>query len=212
MRCVIVGGATIKEYERVSSYLKKDDHFIFCDSGLKHLGHLEADGVPVTSDLTVGDFDSHVKPDTGEEVISLPVQKDDTDTFYAAKEAVKRGFDEFLLIGVIGDRFDHSLANISILLMLEDKGFKASLVDDHSYMEIVSDKTGPKFIEDKFSFFSLLNITGKARGIDITGAKYPLNDGEVKCEYQYAVSNEVLPGKVAEVSVKEGKLLLIKDF
>ena len=63
---------------------------------------------------------------------------------------------------------------------------------------------------DDYSFFSLLNISGCAKGITINGAKYPLIDGEISCEYQYGVSNEVLPGQVAVVSVKEGILLLIK--
>ena len=65
-------------------------------------------------------------------------------------------------------------------------------------------------IEDKYPFFSLLNITGCARGITIRDAKYPLDGAEITCEYQYGVSNEVLPGKTAKISVRDGKLLLIK--
>lgn len=40
---------------------------------------------------------------------------------------------------------------------------------------------------------------------------YLLEDAEITCEYQYGVSNEVLPEKTAMVSVGNGKLLLIKD-
>ena len=75
-------------------------------------------------------------------------------------------------------------------------------------MEVVSDK--PVSICDQYSFFSLLNTTGCAKGITITRAKYPLVDAEISCEYQYGVSNDVLPGETATVSVKYGKLLLIK--
>ena len=45
-----------------------------------------------------------------------------------------------------------------------------------------------------------------------TGCKFPLDNGEIHCGYQYGTSNEVLPGQIAVVSVKEGLLLLIKDF
>jgi thiamine pyrophosphokinase len=38
-----------------------------------------------------------------------------------------------------------------------------------------------------------------------------LDNAEITCEYQYGISNEVLPGKQAMVSVSDGKLLLIKD-
>lgn len=76
-------------------------------------------------------------------------------------------------------------------------------------MVIVS-KT-PVSVSDQYAFFSFLNITGCAKGFPITGASYPLIDGEITCEYQYGVSNEVLPGQTAVVSIKEGKLLLIMD-
>ena len=75
-------------------------------------------------------------------------------------------------------------------------------MDDYSEMQIVS--TQPAYIEDRYAFFSLLNITGVAKGITIENAKYLLQDGEITCEYQYGVSNEVLPGKAAKVTVHEG--------
>ena len=89
-------------------------------------------------------------------------------------------------------------------------GKKGCIIDDYSEMEIVSDE--PVSICDRYAFFSLLNITGCAKGITITGAKYPLDDAEISCEYQYGVSNEVLPGETATVSVKHGKLLLIRIY
>ena len=76
-------------------------------------------------------------------------------------------------------------------------------------MELVSAQ--PVYISDQYPYFSLLNITGRAKGITIIDAKYPLDNAEITCEYQYGISNEVLPGKQAMVSVSDGKLLLIKD-
>ena len=204
-RCVIVGGADIGKYEYVTREISNEDYFIYCDSGLRHMRELGAE-----PDLIVADFDSAEDPPLDVETLVLPHEKDDTDTFYAVKEAVKRGFDDFLLVGVVGNRFDHTLGNISILLYLDSACKKARIVDDYSEMEIVSDK--PVFIEDSWSYFSLLNITGCAKGISIEGAAYPLEDGEITCEYQYGISNEVLPGKKARVSLKEGKLLLVKVF
>lgn len=203
-RCVIVGGADINNYDFIRDKLCADDYVVFCDSGLKHLEQLQ-----VMPSLIVGDFDSHENPHLDVETIVLPCEKDDTDTVYAVKEAISRGFDNFLLIGVVGARLDHTLSNVSILLYLDSLGKKGCIMDDYSEMEIVSDE--PVSICERYAFFSLLNITGCAKGITITGAKYPLVDGEISCEYQYGVSNEVLPGQVAVVSVKEGKLLLIMD-
>ena len=203
-RCVIVGGADINNYAFIREKLYADDYVIFCDSGLKHLENLQ-----VQPSLIVGDFDSHENPHLDVETIVLPCEKDDTDTVFAVKEAIKRGFNDFLLIGVVGARLDHTLGNVSILLYLDSLGKKGYIIDDYSEMEIISDK--PVSVSDRYSFFSLLNITGCAKGITITGAKYPLVDGEITCEYQYGVSNEVLPGATASIKLIEGRLLLIKD-
>ena len=202
-RCVIVGGADINNYEYIRGRFQHDDFVVFCDSGLKHLKALQ-----VNPSLIVGDFDSHDNPNLDVETIVLPCEKDDTDTVFAVKEALKRGFDDFLLIGVIGARLDHTLGNVSILLYLDSLGKKGKIIDDYSEMEIVSSE--PTCIDDSFSYFSLLNISGTAKGITIENAKYPLDNAEITCEYQYGISNEVLPGKIAKVSVSEGKLLLIK--
>lgn len=201
-RCIIVGGAEINNYKYIRGCLREDDFVVFCDSGLKHLENLQVKG-----SLIVGDFDSHDNPHLDIETIVLPCEKDDTDTVFAVKEALKRGFDDFLLIGVVGARLDHSLGNVSILLYLNSLGKKGCIIDDYSEMEIVCDK--PVYIENSFKFFSLLNIFGTAKGITIKNAKYPLIDGEITCEYQYGISNEVV-GQTAEVSIKKGKLLLIK--
>ena len=202
-RCVIAGAADIADYERIRGKLREDDFFIYCDGGLKHRM-----GLGRTPGLIVGDFDSTENPRLDVETIVLPCEKDDTDTVYAVKEAVRRGYEEFLLIGVCGGRLDHTLGNVSILLYLDSIGKRAVILDDYSEMELVSAQTAR--IEDDCLYFSLLNISGCAEGITIRNAKYPLEDAVIRSEYQYGISNEVLPGRTAEVSVKKGNLLLIK--
>lgn len=289
MRCVIIGSAEINNYEKIRSYLQKDDFFIYCDGGLNH-----KDSLGFQPNLIIGDFDSFPRemalrqaqeplmsfpdligesrnsmgPSTSSgatklhsatfnsntalseqtstvpeeisavpeeisavheqtstvheqtsavpepvegcapEIIQLPCEKDDTDVFYAVKEALRRGFKDFLLIGVIGQRFDHSLVNISVLLYLEQQGCSGLILDDYSEMELIGKE--PVQILGRFSYFSLLCIDGNVRGVTIKNAKYPLDNAEITTGYQYGVSNEVLPGKTAEVSVQQGKLLLIK--
>ena len=203
-RCVIVGGAPIGDYGCIRGYLREGDTVICCDSGLRHIG-----GLGISPDLIVGDFDSFENPHLPVETVVLPCEKDDTDTVFAVKTAAERGFTDFLLIGVIGGRLDHTLANVSALVWLHARGLHAMAVDDYSEMEIVSDR--PVFIPDSFAFFSLVNITGQAEGITVKDAKYPLDGAVITAEYQYGVSNEVLPGKTAKVSVGRGMLLLIRD-
>lgn len=203
MRCVIVSAARINSYDTVKSYFKSDDYFIFCDAGLNH-----SEKLGVKPDLIVGDFDSHEKPETDVEIITLPTEKDDTDTVFAVKEAIKRGFDDFLLIGVIGERLDHTLGNVSILEYLANRNKTGLIVDDYSEMQLVSREEVE--IDPSFSYFSLLSVFGEANGIFINNAKYPLNNAAITSDYQYGISNEVLPNQTAHVRVENGKLLLIK--
>ncbi len=202
MRCVIIGGATIGNYSFVKGYLKPDDFLIYCDGGLNHVAQLGR-----APNLIVGDFDSHAKPDLDVETIVLPCEKDDTDTVFAVKEALNRGFSDFLLIGVVGQRLDHTLGNIAILQMLDACGKSAVLVDDYSEMQIVSSTAQ---VTDDYAYFSLLNISGVAEEIDIENAKYPVQNATITCAYPIGISNKVLPQQTATIRVGKGKLLLIK--
>ena len=176
-RCVIVGGADINNYDYVRSRLCADDYIVFCDSGLKHL-----DALQVRPGLIVGDSDSHDNPNLDVETIVLPCEKDDTDTVFAVKEAIRRGYEDVLLIGVVGARLDHTLGNVYILEYLDNLDKKGFIIDNYSEMEFVSRQTA--YIDDSFRFFSLLNITGIAKGITVKNAKYPLKDAEITCGYQ----------------------------
>lgn len=202
-KCVIIGGADIGDYARARSFLSDDDYYVFCDSGLRHAKPLLA-----CADLIVGDFDSHENPHSTAETIVLPTVKDDTDTVYAVKEALRRGFTDFLLLGVIGQRLDHTLGNVSILLMLDTAGASGLIVDDYSELSVVS--RFPAYVSDEYDYFSLISIDGTVRGIRVRNAKYPLEDAVMTPDYQYGVSNEPIKGESARITVKEGRLLLVK--
>ena len=206
-RCVIIAAGEIKDYSRVRDYLRSDDFFVICDGGLTHVA-----GLCIKPDLIVGDFDSCDTDLLKQwekqcETVKLPREKDDTDTMYAARLAVERGFDEFLLLGAMGGRFDHAVANVSILLYLYEQGKKAVLVDDYSEMRICGKE--PLFIEDTCSYFSVVTMFGDVSGVTIKNAKYPLENASLSSDFQLGVSNEVLPGKVAEVSVEHGRVLAV---
>jgi len=207
MNCVIIGAAKIENYNKIKSYVNSDDYIIVCDGGLNHLKELN-----VTPNLIIGDFDSHQKPETSIETIQLPCEKDDTDTFYAVKEAYRRGYKSFTLVGVVGQRFDHTLCNLSILLWLYEENCSAVIIDDYSEMNLIGPETlkNPATISDSYSYFSLMLPCGDVSGVTITNAKYPLNKADIKSSYQFGISNEVIKGNEAFVSVEKGKLLLIK--
>ena len=201
-RCVILGGAPIARPEEIRPFLRDDDFFLYCDCGLRHV-----DALGRAPDLIVGDFDSHENPHAAAETIVLPREKDDTDTCFAAKEALRRGWRDFLLLGAVGARLDHTLGNLGLALLLESAGAHALIVDDFSEMEIVSDTAE---IPDRFPYFSLINLDGSAGDVIVTGAKFPLKNAALPCEGSLGVSNEPLPGQTARVRVGKGRVLLIR--
>ena len=206
-RCVVVAAGQICDYARAKSFLLPDDYFIFCDGGLAH-----ADGLYVKPDIIVGDFDSCASEDLARwkdscETVHLPREKDDTDTLFAVKLALERGYEDFLLLGAMGGRFDHAMGNVSILLYLHGLGKQALLVDDYSQMQIVGKE--PFHIDDSCSYFSVLTVAGNVSGVTIKNVKYPLENASLSADFQLGISNEVLPGKVAEVSVEQGRVLVV---
>ena len=208
-RCVLVSGASISDLDFAKKYLRPEDFNIFCDCGLRH-----AKMLGIKPDLVVGDMDSF----TGElpecEMIKLPAEKDDTDTFFAAKEAMRRGFDEVLMLGAIGERFDHTMGNISVLMMLSKSFAEAKIIYDRSEISVISSDgdSNAALIDDGCRYFSLIAAGGPARGITIENAKYPLENGVITPEYQYGISNEVLPGKTAKATVTDGTLIVVKIY
>ena len=203
-RAVVIAGGEIISYERVRSFLKPEDYYIFCDSGLFH-----KEGLNVEPDLIIGDFDSHEKVDTGSEIITLPEMKDDTDSLSGVKLALKRGFKDFLLLGMTGRRMDHTLCNLYLLAFIKSHNGSALIVDDWSEMEVVEKEK--VFISDSYAYFSLIAWKGKCEGVNIENALYPLSSAVIEPEYQYGISNEPLKGG-SRVWVEKGSLLLIKDW
>ena len=203
MRCVIIGNAPISDYENCKSYFKTDDYFVFCDGGLKHKERLG-----VEPDFIVGDFDSYEMPKITENMLVLPTVKDDTDTFAAVKLMLDKGYSEFLFVGVIGERLDHTLGNISILLYLKKHNAVGVIVDDYSEMFLLKDTV--KIAKNSCSYFSIVSLGEKLEGVDIIGAKYPLENAVIQNSYQFAVSNE--PVSDTEISAKKGEALIIKVF
>ena len=154
-KCVIIGGADITSYDRIRTYLSEDDFCIYCDSGLKHRKMLGKDPDLIVGDFdSCTEYDIQIKHRSEEQIknfdlsnymdgdpdhfplsyepakeapaIRITPEKYDSDTMFGVREGLKRGLDEFLLAGAIGQRFDHSFANISILLMLDMEGIAVS--------------------------------------------------------------------------------------
>ena len=200
-KCVVIGGGDLTATDRLLKKISDTDYIICCDSG-----YLHAQALGITPDLIVGDFDSMQKPETDIETILLPCEKDDTDSFFAVKTALSRGFDCFLLLGMTGGRFDHTLAAVSILEYLEKHSAVGEICDGMLTIRLTDTSID---INPDCRYFSVF-AQSRAEGVTITGAKYNLDDAVIESSYQYGVSNE--PCGTPRVSVKQGKLLITEIY
>ena len=201
-RCVIVGGAEIRTYDRVRQYFQPDDFFIYCDCGLRHQKALGAE-----PDLIVGDFDSHEKPETDRETIVLPVEKDDTDMMLAVKRGLERGETLFHLYGGMGgQRTDHTVANLQALLYLADHGAEGWLHGRGERWTAIRDGS-IVFPARPEGILSVFCVGPDAEGVTIRGAQYPLEGATLTASVPLGVSNHFI-GQDIMVEVTHGSLLL----
>ena len=91
-------------------------------------GFAALEGLGLSPDLVVGDFDSLGHRPDHPHVVALPVEKDDTDMHSAIRLGWERGYRAFRLYGGTGGRIDHTLANIQSLARLASQGGRGWLV------------------------------------------------------------------------------------
>ncbi|WP_324617853.1 thiamine diphosphokinase [Cohnella cholangitidis] len=166
--------------------------------------------------LAVGDFDS-VTPDRMEfirdsalELITCDaVDKDWSDTELAVREAIARGFREITLVGALGTRFDHGLANVQLLRLAHEHGCSLKLLDEHNEIRLCADTLRLER-NSYFPYISLLPLTLEVRGITLEGFRYPLHQAAIQLGSSLGISN-VLDAPVGTITITDGIVLVIRS-
>ena len=177
------------------------DLVIAADKGYETLSRLG-----VHPGLVVGDFDSLGSVPDHPQVLRLPRIKDETDTGFALRQGLKRGYRRFVLLGCLGGRLDHTVANLQLLSWLSAQGAQGVLLGEGEAAAVVTEGTlsVPASME---GFGSVFCAGGTARGVTLEGLKYPLDHAELTSDFPLGVSNEFV-GLPARISVEEGSLLV----
>lgn len=182
------------------------DLVIAADAGLKYCR--EAGIVP---DIILGDFDSLGAAPDGENVMRLPVEKDDTDTIYAMRVGLERGFTDFVIYGGTGgSRADHTVANLQGLLFLAAHGAHCRMYGDGIVWSVLQNEK-ICFPAGCSGTLSLFCMDGAAHGVTIKGLKYELSDAELRSDFPIGVSNS-FTGEAASIEVLDGRLVMIHDI
>ena len=174
------------------------------------LSHCLAAGL--TPDWLVGDLDSvpqhHLDAIEGASVerYSFPPEKDASDLQLALQLLADAEIDEVFLHGVSGGRTDHHLFNW-LLPLHRTWPFVMHYEDAWTRATVVRPGQAFRVTLDAPTSFSVLPLCD-ARGVTVSGARYPLDDALLRPGDTLGLSNEIDCGTL-EVHVIAGVLLVL---
>lgn len=213
MRFLIVSGGEATD-EFVENVIKKGgfDVVLAADSGMDFLYRTK-----ILPDIIVGDFDS-VDPKVLEffreqeqiDICVLNPVKDDTDTEFAIREAIRRGATEITIIGGTGTRLDHVLGNISLLGIGLEEGVRMELLDAHNRIRMTDHSVVLKKKEQYGKYLSLVPYSGEVTGVTLKGLKYIVTDFTMGGFNSRGISNEIVDDE-ASIEFTSGRLLVIES-
>ena len=208
---IVTGGNLKKDFFHEIYLNNKFDYIIASDKGLEVL-----DKCNVKPNYIIGDFDSLNKEilkkyvnNNKIKIIKLNPEKDYTDTHMALKLAIEINSTNITIIGGVGTRIDHTLANIHILKESLDNNIECKIEDNKNKIQLINRKTILE-LDENYRYISLIPLTTMAKGVTLTGFKYPLSNATLEAGHSIGVSNEQIE-KRAEINLKEGILILIKS-
>lgn len=187
----------------------KTDLILCADSGLLQALHSGLVPHAVIGDMDSLDEAGYDRRNLPENIlwIQAPKEKDQTDTALCMEYALSQGCDEIIIIGGLGGRLDHTLANLQNMIGFSRRGIKVSLVDQNNRVHIITDQTLTLSALPGYAI-SVLSWTPVSSGVTLTGMAYPLTNATLTQDFPLGVSNK-MTGTHATISVHHGTLLVI---
>lgn len=187
-------------------------NIIVCDRGLEALYQLK-----IIPNHVVGDFDS-VSPEVLEfykkqtQIIfhTYNAEKDNTDTDIALKLATRLKSSKITILGALGKRMDHAIANIHILKDALEAEIPCQILDEHNRIYLINKEMTLEKEKVYGKYVSLIPLTSTVEGLTLTGFKYPLNHYTLSIGTSLGISNEMIED-IAHIKMDKGILIVIES-
>jgi thiamine pyrophosphokinase len=209
MKSVVISHGLIEDLKFLENILRSSDLIICADGGAEYVIKCG-----LTPDALIGDLDSIDEEllkkieNTKCKVRKYPRNKDYTDTQLAIDYAIKMGTKELIMVGSVGDRIDHSLANIFLLTKLIKKNINACIINEKNTIYITEKLiTLTGCLGD---IVSLIPVGGDVKGIYTEGLEYKLTGQDITMGDPIGISN-IFVNENVEIRVESGLLLVIKS-
>lgn len=208
-RCIIIANGDINDYPWHKSQLRETDFIVCADGGTRH-----AVLMGIVPNVVLGDFDSLspevkcVLSDTSCQFYEYPEEKDMTDTELALKYCLEKNPEEIILMGSLGTRYDHSLANI-LLLAEGSTHIGIKVINEQNEIMILKEKL---YLQGSHGdIVSIIPLSKELIGVSTRGLKYILRQETLRLGTSRGISNEMV-GSEAIVEIKEGIALVIRSW
>lgn len=183
--CAIVGASPLTNSTFIKPILKEADYIICADGGWNHVHQ-----TGIYPQVIVGDFDSActiVPKET--ETITLPTNKDDTDLLVAVKEGFQRGYNDFVILGALGGRLDHTYGNLCVLQYILQNGGTGMLQDQDTRVYLLQEDCDIELTHIQGNTVSVFPFGCDACTLTYSGLAYPLEQGTLVSHAPVGVSN-----------------------
>jgi thiamine pyrophosphokinase len=206
-KCIILANGKPPRKSVITFFQKNGFDTLICADG----GADSAMRLGLTPDFIIGDLDSiskeAIKKFKNTSKILQYKRQNDTDVEKCLKFAIKNKFNEALLIGITGNRLDHTICNLGIVLKFFNK-IKLSLLAENSYLNPYTGDVRLK--TQKGEIISLYGFDKKTK-ITSKGLKYPLKNisllfGEKESTSNVSTSNSI------QLKIRNGIIFIIRDF
>jgi len=207
MKVIIISGGSPPSKKLLIKEILDDTFLISADSGANCLYLYN-----IKPNLLVGDFDSidgkvmEYFAKNNCEIDVYPKEKDFTDTEIALRKGLSMKPREIVLLGCTGSRVDHLLGNIGLLKVCLEEGVNACIKDGNNTIRLINASTS--LDGNLGEIFSVQSYCNEIIGLTIEGAKYSLNNYNLKIGQGIATSNEFVGCKV-QIKFKSGTLMII---
>ena len=207
MQAIIFANGDFVSPPDIADHLDSADLVIAADGGSQHCLTLN-----LRPHVLIGDLDSiesSVLADwkaQGVRVIQHPVDKDQTDLELALVYAKEAGATQIAVLGGLGKRWDHSIANLLLLANPQFNGLDIVFVHGEQKLFVVK---GEKRLSAKpGQRVSLLPLSGDVKRVTTRGLKYSLKAEALLFGSSRGVSNVVINDD-PQIEVQNGVLLCV---
>jgi thiamine pyrophosphokinase len=208
---LIVGGGEV-DLGRLRNHCQRAIKIIAADRGADYLL-----SVGILPDFLIGDMDSASSSSINScceaakcEIIRHLPEKDQTDGELAIVQAVTLAPEEIIFCGAIGNRIDHSMANLFCISNYVSEGVKISL--ESGSQEIILLAGEMRRSDWKIGdTVSLLSFGISCYVEKIAGFKYPLANKELFQSSSLGISN-VIEEESVYIHIKSGMAMVVREF